>query len=90
VDVGVLLTSEAAPKAGELSALYTVELGGSLQKDVHPVIMNTAGEELLRQIFSKGICLQVNDARSYASFLISAYCRIFFVHGPQMNADQRR
>jgi hypothetical protein len=60
----------------ELRILYTVELGEFLKKDVHPVIMNTAGEELLGQIFSKGICLQVNDARSHALSRIAAYCRI--------------
>jgi len=76
VDVAVLLTPEAGPGAGELRALYTVELGRALRKDVHTVIMNIAGEELLRQIFSKGKCLLVNDKRSYASFQISAYCRI--------------
>jgi hypothetical protein len=38
---------------------------------------------------TKGICLQVNDARSYASFLISASCRVFVVIGPRMNADER-
>jgi len=76
VDVAVLLTPEACPRAGELRNLYTVELGRVLRKDVHPVIMNLAGEELLKQIFSKGKCLQVNDKRSYASFQISAYCRI--------------
>ncbi len=76
VDVAVLLTPETGPRAGELRALYTVELGRVLRKDVHPVIMNIAGEELLKQIFSKGKCLQVKDKRFYASFQISAYCRI--------------
>lgn len=76
VDVAVLLTPEARPRTGELRTLYTVELGRALRKDMHPVIMNLAGEELLKRIFSKGKCLQVNDKRSYASFQISAYCRI--------------
>jgi predicted nucleotidyltransferase len=76
VDVAVLLTPEAGPGAGELRALYTVELGRALRKDVHTIIMNIAGEELLRQIFSKGKCLLVNDKRSYSFFQISAYCRI--------------
>ncbi len=43
---------------------------------MHPVIMNTAGEELLKQIFSKGKCLQVKDKRFFAFFQISAYGRI--------------
>jgi predicted nucleotidyltransferase len=76
VDVGVLLAVHAYPNAGELRTRYTVELGRALRKVVHPVILNTAGEELLRQIFTKGKCLQVNDQHAYASFQISAYCRI--------------
>ena len=76
IDVAVLVTHEASRRAGELRALYTVELGRILRKAMHPVIMNTAGEELLKQIFSKGKCLQVRDKRFYASFQISAYCRI--------------
>lgn len=76
VDVGVLLTAEAASNVGDLRALYTMELGRALRKVVHPVIMNTAGEELLKQVLSKGKCLQVNDERTYASFRVFAYCRI--------------
>jgi len=33
-----------------------VELSRILRKDIHPVILNSAGEELLRQIFLKGKC----------------------------------
>jgi predicted nucleotidyltransferase len=76
VDVGVLLTSPSAQNPGELRNQYTVELGRILKKDVHVVILNSAGEELLRQVFSKGKCVQVNDARDYDLFRITAYCRI--------------
>ncbi|HQN20670.1 MAG TPA: nucleotidyltransferase domain-containing protein [Syntrophobacteraceae bacterium] len=76
VDVGVLLTVPAAQNPGELRNQYTVELGRILKKDVHILILNTAGEELLRQVFSKGKCVQVNDARAYDLFRITAYSRI--------------
>lgn len=76
VDVGVLLTLPSAQNFGEFRNQYTVELGRILKKDVHVVILNTAGEELLRQVFSKGKCLLVNDARDYDLFQITAYCRI--------------
>ena len=76
VDVAVLLKHEAVDQTASLRARYTVQLGQALRRDVHPVIMNTAGEELLSQIFSKGIPLQVNDRHAYATFQISAYCRI--------------
>ena len=76
VDVAVLLTPEAAPEASALRSLYGVHLGKALGRDVQTVMMNTAGEELLKQIFSKGKRLQVNDSRNYAIFQMSAYCRI--------------
>jgi len=76
VDIAVLLTPEAVPEASALRSLYGVQLGKALRRDLHTVILNTAGEELLKQIFSKGKLLQVNDSRSYATFQISAYCRI--------------
>jgi predicted nucleotidyltransferase len=47
-----------------------------LQKDVHPVAMNSAGEVLLKQILSKGRCIVVNDARKLADFKMNALSRI--------------
>jgi len=39
-----------------------IELGRLTRLDIHPLIMNTAGELVLGQIFAKGICLfQRND-----------------------------
>jgi predicted nucleotidyltransferase len=47
-----------------------------VRKDVHPVVMNSASEVLLKQIFSKGRCLLVNDSRKLAEFKMIAYARI--------------
>lgn len=47
-----------------------------LRKDIHPVAMNSASEALLKQIFSKGRCLLVNDSRKLAEFKMIAYARI--------------
>ena len=47
-----------------------------LRKDIHPVAMNSASEALLKQIFSKGRCLRVNDSRKLAEFKMVAYARI--------------
>jgi len=38
--------------------------------------MNTAGEELLRQIFSTGICILVNDQKVLSRFKTAAFSRI--------------
>lgn len=76
LDLALLLYHQQAANAFEYKAQYVVELGRILKLDIHPVIMNTAGEELLRQVFAKGKCVQVNDQRACALFRISAYCRI--------------
>ena len=47
-----------------------------LRKDIHPVAMNSASEALLKQIFSKGRCLLVDDSRKLAEFKMIAYARI--------------
>jgi len=47
-----------------------------LRKDIHLVVMNSASEALLKQIFAKGKCLLVNDFRKLAEFKMIAYARI--------------
>ena len=53
-----------------------LKLSKLLRMDVHPVAMNIASEALLKQIFSKGRCLLVNDSRKLAEFKMIAYARI--------------
>lgn len=76
VDIGILLRQMDLKKEDELRKQVIVELSRILKKDIHPVIMNTAGEELLRQIFSKGRCVQTNDSKLRAQFMIVSLCRI--------------
>ena len=47
-----------------------------VRKDVHPVVMNSASEALLKQIFAKGRCLLVHDSSKLAEFKMIAYARI--------------
>lgn len=76
VDIGILLKQMDIKRADELRELVIVELSRILKKDIHPVIMNTAGEELLRQIFSKGKCVQTNDSKLLSQFMVVSLCRI--------------
>ena len=55
---------------------YLVELSRLLRKEPHLVTMNTAGEILLKQIFSKGRCILVNDPKALSLFKMAAYARI--------------
>lgn len=76
LDLAVLLVHRQAANAFEYKDQYMIDLGRMLRLDIHPVIMNAAGEELLRQVFARGKCVQVNDQRACDLFRISAYCRI--------------
>jgi uncharacterized protein len=55
---------------------YLVELSRLLRKDLHLANMNAAGEILLKQIFSKGRCILVNDPKTLSLFTMAAYARI--------------
>lgn len=76
VDIAVLLAVEDELTASNRRLQYIGNLGRILRKDIHPVIMNVASEELLRQVFSKGRCIQVNDARQLTRFRAAAFARI--------------
>jgi predicted nucleotidyltransferase len=76
VDIGILLRQADPEKTEILRKQVIVDLSRILRKDIHPVIMNSAGEELLRQILSKGKCIQINDSKFLAHFMIVALCKI--------------
>jgi predicted nucleotidyltransferase len=46
VDVGILFDDAVLPHAVKERDRYMVELSRLLRKDIHPVILNTAGEGL--------------------------------------------
>jgi uncharacterized protein len=76
VDIAVLFDRCDPVFVHSRTAEILVQLPRLLRKDVHPVAMNSASEALLKQIFGKGRCLLVKDARKLAEFKILAYTRI--------------
>ena len=76
IDVGILLDKNDRDFLKEKRKDYTIELGRVLRKDIHPVILNLAGEELLKQIFSKGKCILINDAKKLALYRMVMFARI--------------
>ena len=54
VDIGILLDTSERVAQIEKRNQYMVELANILRKEIPPVILNSAGEELMRQIFAKG------------------------------------
>ena len=75
IDVGILLDKNDQDFLKEKKD-YVVELGRALRKNIHPVILNLAGEELLKQIFSKGKCILINDSRKLALYRMVMFSRI--------------
>jgi predicted nucleotidyltransferase len=76
VDIAVLLASSYEDSANRKRFKYITDLAKILRKDIHPIIMNLAGEEMLRQIFSKGKLIQVNDAKGLSHFKTYAFVKM--------------
>jgi predicted nucleotidyltransferase len=62
IDIGILLDGNSLHFSKERKKEYILGLGRSTRKDIDPVILNLASEELLRQVFLKGKCIVVNDS----------------------------
>ena len=76
VDVGIILHHPVLRQAFKLQSEYMIDLGRQLRKDVHAVILNTAGELLLKQVFSKGYVICVNDENAFRRFRMNRYSMI--------------
>lgn len=76
VDIGIIVDKMNQDVLNRVISGAIVELGRILRKDVHPVIMNKASDELLRQIFSKGRCILVNDAGKLARLTMVMFARL--------------
>jgi predicted nucleotidyltransferase len=76
VDLGILLERGALANTGDITDEYVVGLGRVLRRDVHPVVLNTASESLLSQVFSKGRLLVVNDSEKLSRFRTNAFSKI--------------
>lgn len=76
VDIAILFQNRDHDAIGRLIDIFMVDLSRILKKDIHPVALNHAGEELLLQVFSKGKCIVVNDQRKLSFFKIEAFARI--------------
>jgi len=68
IDIGVLLNENDRHFVKEKRNEYMTKLSRVLRKDVHLVILNSAGEELIKQIFLKGECILVNDAKKLSYY----------------------
>ncbi len=76
VDVGILLNTNDRSLEVEKKNQHMVALANILKKEIHPVILNSASEELMRQIFLKGKCILVKDPKKLSLFKMTMFTRI--------------
>ena len=76
IDIGILLNRIDQEFARQQKMRYITELSRIIRKDVHPVILNYASEVLMKQIYSKGICILIKDSKELAKYKMTIYARI--------------
>ena len=76
IDLGILLEHKALSQIDELVTTYTVKLGRLLRKDFHVLIMNTAGETILSQIFKRRKCIFQRNPSLLSHFKTVSFSRI--------------
>ena len=76
VDIGVLLDTNDQAVQTTRRNQYMANLANILRKEIHQVILNSAGEELMRQIFTNGACILAKDQKKLSLFKMTMFARI--------------
>ena len=76
VDIGLLLNYKHSKSSEIFKEEYLTQLGRLLRKDIHLVILNTAGEVLLKQILGKGKLILVKNSKFHKEFKIASISKI--------------
>ena len=76
IDIGLLFNASDPSLIKEKTDTVMIDLSRILRKDIHPVILNLAGEELLRQIFLKGKCILDKNPKKLARFKMTTFSKI--------------
>ena len=76
IDLAILFDSRDRAAINRRLDNYLIDLSRILRKDIHPVILNSVSEALVRQIFLKGKCILVNDSHELSKFKMIMIARI--------------
>jgi predicted nucleotidyltransferase len=76
IDLGILLERDFLYAQNDLRTTYLIDLARILRKDLHIVIMNSAGEGILAQIFKHGKCIFQRNPRTLANFRTASFSMI--------------
>jgi hypothetical protein len=80
IDLAILFDSRNRAAINRRLDKYLIDLSRILRKDPHLTALNFASEGLLNQIFKKGKCIVVNDAKKKSYFKMIAYSKIAGFH----------
>jgi len=76
IDLAILIDRDDISRQNELRRQYIIELSRILRKDLHLVIMNSAGEDILAQIFKYGQCILNQNPDLLTRFKMITYAMI--------------
>lgn len=76
IDIAILFKTTNKQDQSRYRDQYLVELSRLLRKDIHFIILNNAGETVLKQILVKGICLLDKDPCFLSRFKAVAISKI--------------
>ncbi len=78
IDIGIVLDPEIIERDQftEKRDRFMLDLSRILRKEIHLVVLNTAGEGLLSQVFKKGNCVFIGNKRKLTLFKARALQRI--------------
>jgi hypothetical protein len=88
IDIGLLLDRMDHKNIKDVKNKFIIELSRILRKDMHLVILNSASEELIRQIFLKGKCILVSDPKKTSRYKMVMLAKVteFLYYRTQMQA----
>jgi predicted nucleotidyltransferase len=76
LDLAILLDYGVVRRLNELKKEYVVHLSRILRKDLHLVILNNAGEEVVAQVFKYGQCIFNREPEILSRFRMVSYAMI--------------
>ena len=76
IDLAILISQNYISRQNELRRQYIIDLSRILRKDLHLVIMNSAGEDILAQIYKYGQCILNQNPDLLARFKMITYAMI--------------
>jgi predicted nucleotidyltransferase len=76
LDIGIIFDDDKLENSEMLCTTYQSGLARLTRRDIDLVVMNVAGEGLLKQIFKNGKCILVKNDKKLSLFKMISYSKI--------------